>query len=238
MNDQFWLPYALECMRGHFKRYVIYDAGSKDLTGNIIDWFVETEKQNASFYVRKLPHLTPDIQGIFRNSMIAEAQSEWIWLADGDEVYSKDSMQNLCSHRLDTGEWYPYGRKIYGMVKRIEMDESLLTKYSDQRSHHRLYHRTAIWKGTHPGEEAVHPQNDKTQEWLPGVTCYHFHNAIRSPLEGEVPSRIKRKSQRTYHPGNLVEFNLLKELPILRKPINNFAVNPQLEELQAKYGNL
>jgi hypothetical protein len=225
-------------MRGHFKRYVIYDVGSKDKTGDIIDWFVETEKQNASFYVRKMPHVTPDVQGVFRNSMIAEAQSEWYWIADGDEVYSQKSMENLSSRRLDLEPWLPSGPKIYGMVKRIEMDSSLRTRYTTERSHHRLYHRTAIWKGTHPGEEAVIEQKDRNQEWLPGITCYHFHNAIRSPLEGEVPSRIKRKSQGTYHPGSLIGFNLLKELPILRKPINNFPVNPQLEELQAEYANI
>ena len=51
MNDAWYLPYVLSALRGRFKRYVIYDAGSEDQTLNVIDWFTETEK--AEFFVRK-----------------------------------------------------------------------------------------------------------------------------------------------------------------------------------------
>ena len=228
MNDGFFLPYALESIRG-FHRYVIYNAGSKDNTENIIDWFVETEK--AEFYVRHLPFLDPQIQGIFRNSMIAETQSDWYLIVDGDEVYNKRELDEM---RI----WHPanhrYPSKIYGVFSRLEVNVDLTQRYSEKRTHHRLYHRDAIWKGPHPGEEPCIKQKEENEFTVP-VTTYHFHNTIRSPLEGDVPKRIKRKSQGTYHPGTLIPFNLLEETPILRKPINNFPVNPYLEKLQKEF---
>lgn len=225
MNDSYWLPYALESVRGWFKRYVIYDVGSKDNTGNIIDWFVETEKKRPippAFYVRHLPFVDPTIQGVFRNSMIAEAQSDYYFILDGDEVYNPLDMKILQEENFHS---------LYGVFKRYEIGSDLQTRYEGIRNHHRVYHRTAIWKGTHPGEEAVIPQKAGVEQQIP-VVCHHFHNAIRSPLEQEVPGRVRRKTKPTYQPGKLIPYNLLEELPLLRKPIHTFPVAPELERLQ------
>ena len=204
MNDEYWLPYALESVRGLFKRYVIYDVGSTDNTPNIIDWFVEKEKNRAGLYVRSLPILDPAIQGIFRNSMIAEAQTDWYFILDGDEVYNKQDLLNgliqadTHMRKFDKGE-----DRIYGVCMRQEFSKDLTQAYDKLRGHHRLYHRTAIWKGTHPGEEAVITQRAH-REFSFEVLCYHFHNALRTSLQEEtVPGRVRRKKKNTYHPGTL-----------------------------------
>ena len=230
MNDQYWLPYALESLRGRFNRYVIYDAGSEDGTENIIDWFVETE--DAEFFVRKLPFCIPPVQGCYRNSMLVEAETEWTFMVDADEVYHPDSLDNL---HLRFDLFKPPGNLEllkYGVFKRVEMASSLLHRYTDERTHHRLYRRNAYFTGTHPGEVPRWKQRPVNEFHFADVTCWHFHNALRSPLEGSVPKRLDRKTQGTYHPGELVPFDLLKELPILRKPINGFPVSPDLEKLQ------
>ena len=228
MNDAFFLPYVLESLRGRFNRYVIYDAGSEDGTENIIDWF--TESEDAEFFVRKMPFAIPTIQGCYRNSMLVEAETEWTLMVDGDEVYSQDSLDRLepqFDSRLDGLD-----KPLYGVVDRQELDTNLLHKYSELRTHHRLYRRNAYFMGSHPGEAPRYKQKEKNEFRFEGVTCYHFHNALRSPLEGSVPKRLDRKGQGTYHPGEIVPFNLLDELPILRKPIEAFQVSPDLEKLQ------
>ncbi len=233
LNDEYWLPYALESIRGVFDRYVIYNVGSKDATGNIIDWFVETEKHKAAFLVNhftKIPNIT--IQGIFRNSMIAETQADWYFILDGDEVYNLQNwsyIRDLCiaEQRVDEN-------KVYGVFERREIGKNLRSCYDETRTHHRIYHRRCIWKGTHPGEEPVLQQRAHREFGLP-VLCNHFHNTVRSRLESEVPKRTKRKTKGTYTPGNCVPFNLIKEIPILRTPINNFPVSPELEKLQHEY---
>ena len=230
MNDQYWLPYALEALRGRFNRYVIYDAGSEDGTENIIDWFTETE--DAEFFVRKLPFCVPPVQGCYRNSMLVEAETEWTFMVDADEVYAPLDLDALGSgfEHMQRPSIYDQSWK-YGVFKRVEMATSLCLRYTDERTHHRLYRRDAYFTGTHPGEVPRYKQKAHS-EYPFDVTCWHFHNALRSPLEGSVPKRLDRKSQGTYHPGELVPFDLLKELPILREPINDFPVSPDLEKLQ------
>ena len=229
MNDVFWLPYALDQLRGRFNRYVIYDAGSEDGTENVIDWFTETEK--AEFFVRKLPFAIPPIQGCYRNSMLVEAETEWTFMVDGDELYSAESLDTLATY-FPKGQRDRINTTKYGVVKRQELGPNLLMKYSELRPHHRLYRRNAYFTGNHPGEAPACKQRSSNEFTLSNVLCYHFHNALRSPLEGSVPKRQDRKSQGTYHPGELVHFDLLKELPALRKPIEAFPVSPDLARLQ------
>jgi hypothetical protein len=227
MNDQYWLPYALESLRGRFNRYVIYDAGSEDATGNIIDWFTETEE--AEFFVRKLPFCVPDVQGCYRNSMLVEAETEWTFMVDADEVYHPDSLGML---RSQFGLINSLDQPLYGVVRRTEMSTDLTHRYDEERTHHRLYRRNAYFTGRHPGEVPRWTQRESREYKIDDVMCWHFHNALRSPLEGSVPKRLDRKTQGTYHPGELVSFDLLKELPMLREPLNNFPVSPDLEKLQ------
>ena len=230
MNDAYWLPYVLESLKGRFNRYVIYDAGSEDGTENIIDWFIQTEK-NATFFVRKLPFAVPSIQGCYRNSMLVEAETDWTFMVDGDEIYSAESLDVL-QYQFNLTTNFDSDSTKYGVVDRQELGTNLLHKYSELRTHHRLYRRNAYFMGSHPGEVPRYKQKEKNEFRFDGVTCYHFHNALRSPLEGSVPKRLDRKTQGTYHPGELVPFNLLDELPILRKPIEAFQVSPDLEKLQ------
>ncbi len=231
MNDAFFLPYVLESLRGRFNRYVIYDAGSEDGTENIVDWFCETGK--AEFFVRKLPFAVPPIQGCYRNSMLVEAESEWTFMVDGDELYTPGDLDNIGKFFKELGDGRDIAdHNLYGVVRRQEIGPDLTQKYTEIRGHHRLYRRNAYFTGSHPGEAPRHKQRTENEFKLDDVTCYHFHNALRSPLEGSVPKRLDRKGQGTYHPGELAPFNLLETLPILRKPIEAFPVSPDLEKLQ------
>lgn len=224
-NDEMWLPYALEASRGFFSRYVIYDVGSTDKTPDIIDWFYESQKGDSTFYIRKLPMVSPSVQGTFRNSMIAEALSEYYFLLDGDEIYTQESYNTIVNSSL--------GDKLYGVVRRIEVAENLISAYGTEKRipHHRLYHRTAIWKGNHPGEVPFFNQTPDRELQI-DATCYHFHNCERSSKDAEVPRRIERRARPTYRPGQPETFNVLKQLPILQKPIEDFPLNPRLKELQ------
>jgi hypothetical protein len=232
MNDAYYLPYVLDQLRGRFNRYVIYDAGSEDGTENIIDWFTETE--DAEVFVRKLPFAVPPVQGCYRNSMLVEAETEWTFMVDGDELYKPEHLDSL---RQQFGLLDSLDAPLYGVVDRQEISGNLVQKYDTIRTHHRLYRRSAYFTGNHPGEAPRWKQRESNEfKFCVGlddpITCYHFHNAVRSPLEGSVPKRMDRKGQGTYHPGDLVPFNLLDTLPALRKPINDFPVSPDLERLQ------
>ena len=123
--------------------------------------------------------------------------------------------------------------KRFGVFKRVEMNPELTMQYDRRRSHHRLYTRDMFWSGCHPGEVSGYKQDEKSEEWYE-VTCFHFHNAVRSPDESLVLKRMDRKFKRTYHPGELIPIDILEELPILRTQIEDFPVSPALKALWTK----
>lgn len=233
-NDEYWLPYVLQSARGWFDRYVIYDVGSTDRTPEIINWFKDTEDK-ADVFVRYMPHVNPIVQGAFRNSMIAEARSEWYLILDGDELYTQDGFQRMTLELEMLKRKYESGGVIYGIVPRVEVLNGLDRAYGQDLRvpHHRLYHRTAVFCGTHPGEWPLYTQKSEREFWLDDAcACYHFHNTERSHDEVGVPKRVERKSKKTYHPGHQEDFDLFSVLPILRKRIEDFPINPALKQLQ------
>lgn len=229
--DEYWLPYALESLAGWFDRYVIYDVGSKDASLDIIEWFYEKEKHRAEFFIRKLPMCDPIIQGAFRNSMAHEAISEWTFMVDADEIYTQEALKALSEGMYDLSKVID-PMILYGVFRRKEVCFNLKEYYSRLRSHHRLYNRRAIFKGPHPGEEVIFPQNKESEFWFENLITYHFHGTERSRFDNEVPKRLERRTKQTYTPGEPLPFSLLDEVPILRKPIEDFPVNPQLKLLQ------
>ena len=226
MNDEYWLPYALESLAGHFNRYVIYDVGSTDRTKDIIDWFAQKEKKRADLFIRYLPFVPPVVQGTFRNSMIAEAEAEWYFIVDADEVYKPEALRTIFNTVSNMDDSKPYG-----VVNRFEVTEGLTHAYGTTSflPHHRVYHRTAYWQGAHPGEVAVIPQKSSNEFTITHATCYHFHNTNRSTKDSEVPKRIERRKQATYHRGELAPLEVVKELPILLQRFEDFPVNPSLK---------
>ncbi len=236
-NDEFWLPYCLAATRGKFNRYVIYDVGSTDATRQIIQAFVDAESHRANFFIRYLPHVAPIVQGTFRNSMIAEARADWYLILDADEVYDSPAFDVMKQETDRLQNEYEKRGIIYGVVPRIEVLGDLKRAYGLDLnvSHHRLYHRTAIFGGPHPGEYPIIEQTHKNELWLnKSIICYHFHNTARSSKDEEVPKRIERREKGTYHPGEAKDIDLFKRLPILRRPVltGGGPINPELAKLQ------
>jgi len=119
-NEQFFLPYVLKQCEGHFDSFVIYDVGSTDKTGDIIDWFYERNKTTSDIVVRRLPHVSPDVQGTFRNSMIVEGNRNVYFILDGDELYTQDHLSFIssASHRLEEENVGSNGRIKFGVFER------------------------------------------------------------------------------------------------------------------------
>lgn len=234
-NEEYWLPYCLQSVAPpHFKRFVIYDVGSTDRTRDVIKWFEETYKSKAEIEIRLMPHCDPIIQGTFRNSMIIDGRRPTYLILDGDEIYHPDDIRKIHKASTSLEEAHAISpRQKYGVFSRVEVHPDLKSCYAERRSHHRLYTNDAGWIGTHPGEIPRHNQNSKSELLFDDITVWHMHNTLRSSKEEDVPKRMTRKTQKTYHPGHeMVGFNLLDELPNLRKPIEDFPVCPALADLQ------
>lgn len=232
-NESYFLPYVLKQCEGIFDSYVIYDIGSTDNTREIIEWFHGRNSEKADFTIRYMPDLPKEVQGAFRNSMIPEGKRPIYLLLDGDELYSKDDLHNIKAYAEDLKSAHafsPRHDKRFGVFKRVELSTDLTQQYSRRRSHHRLYHQTAYWTGNHPGEVSGYKQEKNSEEWY-DATVWHFHNAVRSPNEAEVLKRMERKKKKTYHPGDLLPVDILRELPALNHRVESFPVSPALEAL-------
>lgn len=232
-NESYFLPYVLKQVIGLFNSFVIYDIGSTDNTKDIIKWFSEQVDGEADLFVRTLPHVDPDVQGAFRNSMPTEGRRDIYWILDGDELYQPEDLAKISEAADHLAEVHGEDEEVrFGVFKRVEMNYDLTMQYDRRRSHHRLYTRDAFWYGRHPGEVSGYKQHEKSEIWF-DIDCYHFHNTIRSPKDAEALKRADRKHKRTYRPGELVPIDLLAELPVLRKRIEQFPVSPVLEALWA-----
>lgn len=249
-NESYFLPFVLAQTIGHFDSYVIYDVGSTDNTRDIIQWFIEKMDGKADFFVRYLPHVPKEAQGAFRNSQIVEGQRKTYMILDGDELYTQADLAMISRHaenlktehdsKVKYLELKPEATdqsiKRFGVFKRIEVLPDLTQRYNRERNHHRLYTRDAFWTGNHPGEVSGFEQNSSSELEFP-IRCWHLHNTVRSPKEADALLRLDRKNKRTYHPDSegMSSMNLLKELPILQKPIESFPVSPALAVLQAQF---
>ena len=239
MNDEFWLPYVLASVQGRFDRYVIYDVGSEDMTWEVIQSFVEAEKAAAEIFYRKLPYCAPEIQGIFRNSMIAEARSDWYFILDGDEIYNPEALDALADEMENMKHQYEENGKTYGIVRRVEVMTDMKSAYGQNLDlkHHRVYHKDMIFVGPHPGEAPLVEQKKKNEHWFSkDVICYHFHNCNRSRLDEMVPKRIARRKKATYHRGEATPIDILQKVPLLRGKFNEFLTCPELEVLWSDVG--
>lgn len=233
-NDEYWLPYALKAVQGIFSNFVIYDVGSEDSTREVIEAFIYAEKEDCDIIYRPLPHCEPIVQGTFRNSMIAETRNDWYLILDADEVYRRQALMGLLDYMPEMIKEYEINERIYGIVRRYEVSHDLTEIHGldEYVKHHRVYHRTAIWKGTHPGEAPVITQKPSREERFPAsVGCYHFHQPERSRLDADVPGRSKRRYQHTYLRGDIQPVDLFKEVPILTVPIGEYN-NPILEKMR------
>jgi glycosyltransferase involved in cell wall biosynthesis len=237
MNDEYFLPYCLEAVKGRFERYVIYDVGSEDKTKDIIEWFIDTSPEGTEFLYRILPPCPPSVQGTFRNSMIAETMSDWYFILDGDEIYTPESMDALIKEMENMKELYISKKRTYGIARRVEITNDMKSAYGQSlmTPHHRVYHRRMIFSGPHPGEAPFFEQKRNNEHWFSKkVICYHMHNCDRSPLDEDVPKRLQRRGRPTYRPGEYSPFDLFERIPILKTPIEDFAVSPTLASLQQK----
>lgn len=236
-NDEYWLPYALRAVEGHFGRMVIYNVGSTDATKEIIQDFQERNRKNTDLFIRHLPDCPPGVQICFRNSMIAEARSDFYLILDGDEIYGEKSVENIKDSWLTLKREYELNGKLYGVVNRIEVCDDLRSAYGSNTfvPHHRLYHRLAIWDGTHPGERPVYKQRADRELIIDEVTCYHFHNARRS--RNDAQGRTRRKEQETYKRGGHSVYDVWAALPVLHKP-TSFPTHPVLRKMQGAEDDL
>ncbi len=104
-NEDRFIWYALSSVLHLAERILICDTGSQDKTIDIINSFRDKRIKFESKVVND-----PKYIGKIRQEQIEKTKTEWIWVVDGDEIYTDE----LCQEIIEIIE--SYGSKLEGIA--------------------------------------------------------------------------------------------------------------------------
>lgn len=104
-NEDRFIWYAISSVLPYVGRFLIFDTGSTDKTVDIINSFGSKRIEFQS----KIAEDAKDISDL-RQEQIEKTESDWFWMVDGDEVYTK----SLCKEIIEAVE--KDGKKLEGIV--------------------------------------------------------------------------------------------------------------------------
>ena len=104
-NEDRFIWYAISSILPYVDKIIVYDTGSIDNTIKIINSFTDKKIYFTKFNITRREEITN-----LRNEQIKLTNSDWIWIVDGDEIYTNE----LCKEILNLIK--NKGRKIEGVV--------------------------------------------------------------------------------------------------------------------------
>lgn len=99
-NEDCWVWYAIQSILPFVDTFLITDTGSSD---NTIEFIKQIHSKKIHFTQEKT--LNRDDITRVRNQQVANTQTDWIWIIDGDEVYPQSLCEEIIhiTHKKNTG---------------------------------------------------------------------------------------------------------------------------------------
>lgn len=166
-NEEQWIWYGINSVLGYVTKLIIYDTGSTDQTVSII----ATIKSDKITFVQK-GKVTPDQLVALRNEQIAQTRTEWFLLVDGDEVWPRNTIEELTKllpslvpsvmgivvpAHVPIGDLYHYQSDRAGRY-------ALLDKIGHYNIRAYRKHKDYQWEGTYPLEAYVDAKHIQIQQ--------------------------------------------------------------------------
>ncbi len=92
-NEAKWLWYSVNSIIGYVDKLLLWDTGSTDGSIEIEKELIKRFPSKISFKIR--PQVSADDFTLVRQEMLEATQADWFIVADGDEIWWRDSMQKL-----------------------------------------------------------------------------------------------------------------------------------------------
>lgn len=224
-NEEQWVWYAINSVLPHMQKMIIYDTDSTDKTVEII----KTIKSSKISFEQK-GRVDPNQLVSLRNEQIKATETEWFMLLDGDEVWPKETLQELVP-LLPT-----LSPDVMGVVVKARLPLGDLFHYQDesagryellgQRGHYNIrayrvspgYH----WMGTYPLEAYVNESgqainNQDVKLVMLKGKYWHLRHLKRSSMRGVPKLEIGKKEDK-----GLPEVFSVPRPAIVPSPITNF----------------
>ena|SRR3989344_6643984 len=95
-NEARYVWYAVMSVIDHIDKVLLWDTGSTDGTLEIIKEILKTPQAKGKVNFKKVDNVTSETFPKVRQEMLNETKTDWILMVDGDEVWWKDSIRNVC----------------------------------------------------------------------------------------------------------------------------------------------
>lgn len=91
-NEDRFVWYAISSILPFVDKFIIFDTGSKDKTVEIIKSI-----KSPKIIFRQKDKITPRLLTLYRQEQADMVKNDWIWLADADEIYPKNTAEKIIS---------------------------------------------------------------------------------------------------------------------------------------------
>lgn len=92
-NEERWLWYSVNSVINHVDKLLLWDTGSTDRSWDIAKMIKDRYKDKID--LRQYGEITSETFPKARQAMLDQTDSDWFIVVDGDEIWWKDSIQNI-----------------------------------------------------------------------------------------------------------------------------------------------
>jgi len=215
-NEEYWLELAMRPVLKLGLPLFIADCASEDNTPDILNYL----KARHSFYHHRYDTITPQENGIVRQTLAEAVDTDWILQIDGDELWTIESLEYVLSMDLDviaereikTG----FTHAINILWKQPEFWDHSRFVTANGISQHRLHRTDAKWHGSYPYESTA-DFGESAYYWPQGPHVYHVRYLTRSRLDKETYKRVEKLKY--FNPEATVRDEPIDLFGIVGKPL-------------------
>lgn len=196
-NEEYWIYYVLKDVLSIFPKVIMLDTGSTDATKDIARTAAKTIGGNLEL-IEADYGADASLIGAGRNLLRERVETKWMFLIDGDEVWTQPQLDNLLSRSV------PEGIKVVmaGSHNLEDIGGVLKKRTYDVANKDILFASDVRWKRLDYPFEGYGLGNDLPMElvyYFPAdkVYCYHMRHTKRSGRDGEA---FFRKDKYNYFP--------------------------------------
>jgi len=226
-NEDQWVWYAIQSVLPYVDRFLICDTGSTDNTCSIIQT-IKSKKISFS----QISAATPADMVAVRNQQLNDTKTDWLWMVDGDEIYPKDTAQEIVNHLQSNLAGIVVRRHdCLGDIFHYQSNESVgAYTLAGRTGHYNLRLINCRLKGLHlsgsyPNEGFCDGEHHPLVEY-PADRFYvtdnpyiHTTYLSRSSLGGNLGNTLYRQKYK-YEIGALTPSKLLQDMMALQPPKN------------------
>lgn len=202
-NEECWIWYAINSVIDYLDKIIVWDTGSTDKTVQIIKLL-----KNPKISFKEFGPVTPETFAEARQEMLEETKADWLFLLDGDEIWTKEGISTVVKTIQEKGERIEsiVVRTInwVGDVYHYQEEEAGKYQIAGRIGHYNLRAMNLKIPGLHAdlphgkqgyfdGEgRPIQERDPKKILFLP-VSYFHASFLPRSTKDFEVPLRARKR---------------------------------------------